>query len=363
MKRILFVSADEKQDLYGYFLAQFLPASEFEVETISLTGVGDLPWGLSDFVFNRRLKKRAQDFDIIYVRGTLEVQLKALKVAKSLGKKFVVKLDSDDVWERAVAFWGLKDDLITFSFKPSGHGMMVDKLKKQQRFIVSSADKVIVPNLYLQKIAGRWGVSEEKMDIVHNSFESFDFGDLSLGNKETKDILLVTFGEMMVWNNFSFLIDVVFDLLPQYPDIKLYIYGDGPEKTKLESLVDEYNLASRVFLPGEVSAEELFKHIHYADVFVSNDSYAPDFSFLLGVMSVGTPIIATEIDSNPELIGDGHNGLLVPPNDKIAWRGAISMLADNPNVRLELVSNAKKILDKYSEERMRQALVNILNDL
>jgi glycosyltransferase involved in cell wall biosynthesis len=49
-------------------------------------------------------------------------------------------------------------------------------------------------------------------------------------------------------------------------------------------------------------------------------------------MSCGTPVIATNVGSLPEIVKDGETGFLVPPNDPIAIREKIKFLRENPGV-------------------------------
>jgi len=295
---------------YAEVLQYGLMEEGFTADIFHLSDVAELPWGLKDYIYARRLKRLAKDYDIIYAQDTVRVGLPAMKVAKSLGKKFLLKVDGDYAWQEGVLNFGVTDHPEYFSSKPSGYGFVVDKLKKTQKQVAQNADLIIVPNQFLKKLVINWGISEEKIEVVHNGFTPVDSGVLSLEEGESSDLILVSAGRLMPWRDLSLLIKIVFELSSKYSNIKFYIYGDGPEKKNLEALIEKYNLSSRVFLLGEVSHEELVKHIHYADMFIAHDAYGADFSVLLEAMSAGTVVVTTDTGSHPELIGDGHNGLL-----------------------------------------------------
>ena len=49
-------------------------------------------------------------------------------------------------------------------------------------------------------------------------------------------------------------------------------------------------------------------------------------------MAYGVPVVATRHSGIPEAITEGHNGLLVNPNDPAAVAGAIATLLDRPGL-------------------------------
>jgi glycosyltransferase involved in cell wall biosynthesis len=53
-------------------------------------------------------------------------------------------------------------------------------------------------------------------------------------------------------------------------------------------------------------------------------------------MATGTPVICTAVGGMPEVVRDGENGFVVPPNDPAALRAAIARLADDPDLRRRL---------------------------
>ncbi len=60
-------------------------------------------------------------------------------------------------------------------------------------------------------------------------------------------------------------------------------------------------------------------------------------------MACGTPVICSSIGSLPELVEDGLNGFLVPPNDPQALRARMQLFADNPKLADEMGRNALEV--------------------
>jgi glycosyltransferase involved in cell wall biosynthesis len=53
---------------------------------------------------------------------------------------------------------------------------------------------------------------------------------------------------------------------------------------------------------------------------------------ILEYMAVGLPVIATRVGGIPELVVDGETGLIVPPNNPIAFASALRNLVESPAI-------------------------------
>jgi glycosyltransferase involved in cell wall biosynthesis len=81
--------------------------------------------------------------------------------------------------------------------------------------------------------------------------------------------LVVSVGSLIPRKNFDLLIEAAADL----PEISLAIFGDGPERERLQALIDRHDLGSRVALRGSVPRDELRRVFNEASLFalVSDD--------------------------------------------------------------------------------------------
>jgi glycosyltransferase involved in cell wall biosynthesis len=66
---------------------------------------------------------------------------------------------------------------------------------------------------------------------------------------------------------------------------------------------------------------------------------------LAEAMACGTPVIATNVAALPQVVKNGVNGLLVPPNDPSAIREKILQLMGDSNLASELGKNGRKIVE------------------
>lgn len=70
------------------------------------------------------------------------------------------------------------------------------------------------------------------------------------------------------------------------------------------------------------------------------------------------PIVSTLHSGIPEVVEDGKNGLLVPPEDYFALAEAIYQLIENPKLRQEMGYQGRQIvLEKFDPERNARQLL------
>ncbi len=80
-------------------------------------------------------------------------------------------------------------------------------------------------------------------------------------------------------------------------------------------------------------------------------------------MAAGLPIVASRVGGIPDLVKDGQNGLLVPPEDASALAKAISDLLSDKERRNRMGEAGKKMCLPYSAEAMVEQIDDLYKDL
>jgi phosphatidylinositol alpha-mannosyltransferase len=121
-----------------------------------------------------------------------------------------------------------------------------------------------------------------------------------------------------------------FELLaPTYPDLRLVVVGDGPDRGAIEAL--DATLSSRVHMVGRVSATELPTYHRAAQLFLAPATGSESFGIVLvEAMAAGLPVVASDIPGYRDVTRDGVEGVLVPPDDPAALATAVARLLDAP---------------------------------
>jgi glycosyltransferase involved in cell wall biosynthesis len=114
------------------------------------------------------------------------------------------------------------------------------------------------------------------------------------------------------------------------------IVGSGPLESDLRK-----RTASHIRLLGPRPRKDLGAIYSNHDV-VCVPSLAEISSLVIvEAFAVGVPVIATDVGGNPDLVQDGFNGILVPPNSSLALSQAIRKLAQDESLRLRLASRTR----------------------
>ena len=116
--------------------------------------------------------------------------------------------------------------------------------------------------------------------------------------------------------------------------------GEGETRPAIEAFIREHGLESKVALAG--FRRDDYELIAGADLFVLPSLRDEDMPYvILSAMSLGKPIIASDVAGITEEIRDGIDGLIVPPGDATALAEAIAKLHDDPALRARLGASAK----------------------
>ena len=135
--------------------------------------------------------------------------------------------------------------------------------------------------------------------------------------------LLVNVGRLARQKNQTLLLD----MLALLPAAHLVIVGEGELRAELQQLADRPGVRGRVHFAGELDRADGLGIVAAADVFVFPSLFEGLPLALAEAMSLGVPIVASDVPANRELLGD--SGVLVPAADAVAMAGAVqSILSD-----------------------------------
>ena len=121
--------------------------------------------------------------------------------------------------------------------------------------------------------------------------------------------------------------------------------------------VEELKLTDRVYFPGFIPEEDLPTLYSLADVFVFPSLYEGFGLPPLEAMACGTPVVASDVASLPEMIEEA--GILVPPDDVEALASAIELLLEDEDLRKDLIAKGLLRARSFSWERAAEGLLEI----
>jgi glycosyltransferase involved in cell wall biosynthesis len=129
---------------------------------------------------------------------------------------------------------------------------------------------------------------------------------------------------------FAYLLRAIRELCVTFPELKIVIVGEGPDRSAIEDMIQDYGLRSNVILAGQQSD---MPGVYAAmDIFVLPSLNEGLPMTILEAMAAGKPVIATRVGAIPTMIKQGENGLLVDPRDSNGLQDAIKYLFNDSDL-------------------------------
>jgi glycosyltransferase involved in cell wall biosynthesis len=234
-------------------------------------------------------------------------------------------------------------------------GGIYGKLTKPDYWVAPSkftADQFIkffkIPRMKIKVIPE--GVDLEKFN------KNVDASDINekLGNE--RKILFV--GNLHPYKGVHFLIKSFALVKPKIDDVKLVIVGDGPLKHYLINLTKRLNLEKDIIFTGFVSDEELPKYYASCDIFASASVLEGFGLIFLEAMALGKPIVAFNLVSIPEVVGNA--GILVNEINHEKFANAIIELLQNKALYKEKSEIALNRAKLFSWEKIAEQFIKII---
>lgn len=118
------------------------------------------------------------------------------------------------------------------------------------------------------------------------------------------------------------------------------VVGDGPSRPALERLAAARGVADRVRFVGFVSRDDLPPYLHAADVFVALYDYSNLSNTLLEAIVAGLPVVTLANGRTGDVVTDGGNGLLLPPDRADLIAPALVRILNDEPLRARLAAGA-----------------------
>lgn len=146
----------------------------------------------------------------------------------------------------------------------------------------------------------------------------------------------------------------------RHPDIAFVCVGEGPTRKLIENGINPKNRNRFYFTGRRNDVEEIVK-LFDIGILLSNTNISAEgiSNALVEIMSVGTPVIATNAGGNPELIENNREGYLINVFDQQSFVNYTELLKQDDNLRNQMGALAKeKIFNNFSIDIMVNKYIN-----
>ncbi len=198
---------------------------------------------------------------------------------------------------------------------------------------------------------------QKKTDIIFNPVTEKVF---SLPNIP-KEKRIISVGRLHTQKNQKMMIKAFARVSDDFPEWKLVIYGEGPERDSLESLVSSFRfqVSSRISLPGR--SENIIDELNKSEIFAFSSDYEGMSNAVVEAFCVGLPIITTKVSGTEDFITENKNGFLLERNDVDGMEKAMRKLMSDENLRKTIGENNRQHAKIFKIEHIFQQWENVVN--
>lgn len=293
--------------------------------------------------------------DLVLVNGFENV---VYPIAKALGRRYVLKVPGDSVWQMGRNAGVLTIDIDAFQTDPAATLRYAPAIARRNA-IAAYARHVVTPSDYLLRMVHGWGVPAERITTIPNGVDLARFSNPIVRRGPGEPLRVLFVGRLTNWKG----VETALLALRLSREAVLTVVGDGPEYPLLASLARQLNVTDRVTFAGRCPPEQVAGHMGRAHVLVLTSLYEGMSHTLQEAMAAGLVCVASDRGGNHEVIRAGQTGLLLPPEDAAALAEAWRSLHADESRRLAMAEQARQASAEFSMERTLESFLRLFDRL
>jgi len=287
---------------------------------------------------------RKQPIDVIHAHSALPCGHAAMLVNKELGIPYVVSVHGLDVFSTTQV-----------------SGRAGQWCRRISQHVYSSSRRVICVSERVREQVIEGTGQTCRTSVVYNGVDTEMFSPAEAAPESSPLILSV--GNLIPIKGHEILLRAVAALVREFPDLRLELIGEGPERSRLQVLAAKFEISDRVSFRGRQPRNEVAAAMQRCILFALPSRYEALGCVYLEAMSTGKPVIGCREQGIAEIIQHGSNGFLVGPDNEKELTLAIAMLLKDGLRRQNLGRAARDtILDRLTLADQAENLARIYRE-
>ena len=217
-----------------------------------------------------------------------------------------------------------------------------DRQRLITEFRLEAERTVVIPHGEYGFFAG--GLAESPGTVSDREASRQSFG------LEEEDEVALFFGYLREYKGLDILFEAWEIVLRERPSARLLVAGDPvnlPEsrREELRAWADRLGVVHRF---GYVPFSEVERYFRAADMLVMPYRHISQSGVLYLALALGVPVVATRVGALPEVLQDGEDALLVPPENPQELARALGRAFEDPALRRRLAEGGQRVAEEHS---------------
>ncbi len=232
--------------------------------------------------------------------------------------------------------------------------LLSEDKKNRLSKILRNAQKIHSVSYALKKNAENMISEPLDIQVIYNGVDTELFNG-KCDNSEHTYLNIIFIGSLIWRKSIDSALYIFYRFLSEGGKGTLHIVGNGPEKPRMLSTINNLNLNDNVVYHGEKTEKEVAEILRDMDVLILTSFAEGLANVILEAMATCTVPIATNVQGNPEAITHGENGFLFSPLSIKEPVSYLLKLYHNPDLLYRMKIKAReKVESMFTLEKMQE---------
>ena len=218
---------------------------------------------------------------------------------------------------------------------------------KMQKKVAPKIKTIISPSISSKKgIIQEFNCREETIRVINNGLDTNEFTPIK-ENKRIPHRLITTASADVPLKGLDYSLKALSILKKEFPEIHLVVIGPIKQNGHTKRLIKKLKIKDKVVFKSNLTKVQISEEYSKSSISIVSSLYEGFGYPVIEAMSCETPLIATNVSSIPELVGE-YAMLVEPKNEEALSKAIIKILSDYKSFEEIAVKGRKHIIKTFN---------------
>ena len=206
-----------------------------------------------------------------------------------------------------------------------------------------------------ERFEDEYGFRRDKVSVIRNGIEIQDSPEKS---RDDETFVIGSSGRLFPVKDYPLMVEIAREIRKRSNRFLFELAGDGPERQKIQTLLERYDLNGAFVLRGHL--EKLSTFYQGLDLYLNTSIHEGLPISVLEAMACGLPVVAPNVGGIREIIDNEVEGYLVEERNPKAFAEKCFVLSEDKKLREKMSkAAAEKVKTAFSAEKMSSEYYNL----